>query len=192
MKKILAAAVVSIILLAVGLTVLRMQGPEVPSYLNTTGGDFTVQTTHGSLTLSGLKGNVVLLYFGYSHCPDVCPATLNVMASGIRLLDEDDQKQVQGLFVSLDPARDSPDKLQSYTAFFSPKIIGATAQRATLDDIAKQWRFSYHTPEHPKTKFYVVQHPNFLYVVNKDGHVVALLDGKSTPEDVAKVVRLWL
>jgi len=193
MKKILMGLMLGVVVIAVTIVMVgRMQKPEVPSYLKTTGGDFTVQTTHGHRALSDFKGKVVLLYFGYSHCPDICPATLNVMASGMRLLDEDEQKDVQGLFVSLDPNRDSPAKLKAYTAFFSNKILGATAKRSTLDAIAKQWRFSYQTPEHPKTKFYVVQHPNFLYVVNKDGAVVALLDEKSTPEDVAKVVQSWL
>lgn len=192
MKKIVIACTISMVLAASMLLFERMQKPEIPSYLNTTGGNFEVQTVDGKLALSDLKGKVVLLYFGYSHCPDVCPATLNVMASGIRLLSKSEQQHVQGLFVSLDPLRDSPRKLKAYTAFFSPNIIGATAQRSVLDAIAKQWRFSYQTPQHPKTKFYIVQHPNFLYIVNKDGHVVALLDEKSTPKDVAKVVQSWL
>lgn len=165
--------------------------PKVPAYLARMGGDFTVQSAAGSVRLSDMRGKVVLLYFGYSHCPDVCPATLNVMAAAMRLLHQDEQEQVQGLFVSLDPYRDTPEKLQQYVQFFGAKIIGATATRAVLDGIAAQWRFSYHVPEHPKSAFYVVSHPNFLYVVNRKGELAALLDEKNTPEDVVKEIRKW-
>jgi len=192
MKTVIWIALFVLFLALFGLLFLQIKKPEVPSYLNSTGGDFQLETFQGTMKLSDLQGKVVLLYFGYSHCPDICPATLNVMASGMRLLNKQQQKQVQGLFVSLDPARDSPDKLKAYTAFFGPKIMGGTGKREQLDAIAQQWRFSYHTPEHPKTEFYVVQHPNFLYVVNKEGHVVALLDAKSTPQDVAAEVKIWL
>ncbi|MDQ6952260.1 MAG: SCO family protein [Mariprofundaceae bacterium] len=192
MKTVMWIGLFVLFLLLFGMFSFKMQKPEVPSYLNTTGGDFQLKTAQGTIKLSDFHGKVVLLYFGYSHCPDICPATLNVMATGMRLLDKQSQNKVQGLFVSLDPARDSPVKLKAYTAFFSPKIMGATGAREKLDVIAQQWRFSYHTPEYPNTAFYIVQHPNFLYVVNKEGHLVALLDDKSTPEDVAKVVKTWL
>lgn len=182
----------ALFLMLFGWLTLQIKKPEVPSYLKTTGADFQLESHQGMVKLSDFQNKVVLLYFGYSHCPDICPATLNIMAAGMRLLNQHEQKNVQGLFVSLDPARDSPAKLKTYTAFFSAKIMGVTAKRKTLDVIAQQWRFTYHTPEHPKTAFYIVQHPNFLYVVNKDGHLVGLLDEKSTPEDVAKVVRTWL
>ncbi|MDQ6990197.1 MAG: SCO family protein [Mariprofundaceae bacterium] len=192
MRTLMWIGVFSLFLFLFGMFTMKVHKPEIPSYLKTTGGDFQLESSQGTIKLSDFHGHIVLLYFGYSHCPDICPATLNVMASAIRLLQKDEQNDVDGLFVSLDPARDSPDKLKAYTAFFSPKIIGVTGKREQLDAIAQQWRFTYVTPQHPKTTFYVVQHPNFLYVLNKEGHVVALLDEKSTPEDVAKVVRLWL
>ncbi len=166
--------------------------PQVPSYLARMGGDFTVQSSVGSIKLSDFHGRVVLLYFGYSHCPDVCPATLSMMAAAMRLLKPSEQQQVQGLFVSLDPYRDSPQKLHAYTKFFSTHIIGSTAQKQVLDAIAQQWHFSYHVPEHPKNQFYVVSHPNFLYVVNREGKLAALLDGKNTPDEVVKEIRKWL
>ncbi|MDQ6995445.1 MAG: SCO family protein [Mariprofundaceae bacterium] len=192
MRIVMWIGVLSVFLLLFGMFTMKVHKPEIPSYLKTTGGDFQLESAQASIKLSDFHGHIVLLYFGYSHCPDICPATLNVMASAIRLLQKDEQNHVDGLFVSLDPERDSPAKLKAYTAFFSPKIIGVTGKREQLDAIAQQWRFTYVTPQHPKTAFYIVQHPNFLYVLNKEGHVVALLDEKSTPEDVAKVVRLWL
>lgn len=192
MKTVMWASLLVLFFVLFGILSLKTKKTNIPSYLSTMGGDFALETSQGMIKLSDLQGKVVLLYFGYSHCPDICPATLNVMTAGMRLLNKQQQKQVQGLFVSLDPARDSPDKLKAYTAFFGPKIMGGTGKREQLDAIAQQWRFSYHTPEHPKTEFYVVQHPNFLYVVNKEGHVVALLDAKSTPQDVAAEVKIWL
>ncbi|MDQ6974513.1 MAG: SCO family protein [Mariprofundaceae bacterium] len=192
MKTLIWIGLLGFFLLLIAMFSMKIHKPEIPSYLKTIGGDFQLEAAQGSIKLSDFHHKIVLLYFGYSHCPDICPATLNVMATGMRLLDKQSQDKVQGLFVSLDPARDSPAKLKAYTAFFSPNIIGVTGKRAQLERIAQQWRFSYVTPQHPKTAFYVVQHPNFLYVLNKDGHLVALLDEKSTPEDVAKVVQLWL
>jgi len=180
-------------LLLIGLGVagwMAWKKPEIPNYLARMGGDFHVQTLQGELQLSDLKGKVVLLYFGYSHCPDVCPATLNLMAAAMRLLD--DSKAVQGLFVSVDPNRDTPATLKAYTDFFSPNIIGATSDKANLDAIAAQWRFDYHVPEQPKDDFYTVEHAKFLYVVNRDGKLVALFDEKSDAQRIADAVRMWL
>ena len=88
------------------------------------GADFELEATSGSFRLEEQRGKVVLLYFGYTFCPDICPTNLALMAQALNALKEEELARVQGVFISVDPERDSLDLLAAYTNHFHPSIVG--------------------------------------------------------------------
>lgn len=154
------------------------------------GGEFNLQTAEGPLKLSDLAGNAVVLYLGYTNCPDVCPTGLAVLSQGIYGLSPEEQAQVRGVFMSVDPARDSLDTLQQYAAFFHPNIVGATAERAEIDRVVKRYGGFYRIGEDTGSAAgYAVDHSSRLYLINKQGKLVSTLMHSSTPADVTAGLR---
>ena len=144
------------------------------------GGDFDLQSADGPVRLSDFRGDLVLLYFGYTHCPDACPMALSNMAAAIRSLPKHERSRVHGLFVSLDPRRDTPEILKKYAHFYDPSFVGVTGTPAALKAVAERWNIGYSVPAHPKDMNYVVRHSTFIYLVNAGGKAVALF-GDNTP-----------
>jgi protein SCO1/2 len=139
------------------------------------GGDFTVQTSQGPLSLSDLRGKVVPIYFGYASCPDVCPTTLALLATAINGLAPDEKALVQGLFISVDPERDDTAKLEAYARSFHSNITGATAAPEVIADIARRYGAIYVKVEVPDSAMgYLVDHSSVIYVVDRHGKVRSL------------------
>ena len=90
------------------------------------GGDFTLDSVAGPVRLADLRGQVVLIYFGYTTCPDICPTNLAFLAAALRELTPDELQRVRVLFVSVDPERDDTPRLAVYAAYFHPNIQGVT------------------------------------------------------------------
>jgi cytochrome c peroxidase len=107
---------------------------------NTVGGDFTLTDHHGkSFNLTQLRGKIVLIFFGYTHCPDVCPTELARMAQLLKQLGDDADK-VQGLFISVDPERDTPAILSQYVPYFHTSLIGLTGSQDQVQAVADAYR----------------------------------------------------
>jgi protein SCO1/2 len=111
------------------------------------------------------RGKVVLLYFGYTNCPDVCPATLANIAG---MLGKLQSKDVQILFVTVDPRRDTLPALKQYVAAFSPQIEGLRGSDNELADVARRYRVAYSVDPKPP---YTVMHSNAVFVFDRDGRV---------------------
>jgi len=161
---------------------------KIPPWLQTLGNDFTLQSANGAVSLHDFNGRLVLLYFGYTHCPDACPMAMSVITDALKSVLPHD---AAGIFISLDPRRDTPAVLRDYTAFFHPDLIGLTADPQTLENTAEQWRVSYHLHDESSDAFYTVDHSTFIYLINRDGKVVALFDEKTSPQDILHAMRLW-
>ncbi len=170
----------------------QLTARTIPAYLHGMGGGFKVRSADGVVTDHDLRGRAVLLYFGYSHCPDACPQALGLMARAVRRLPVSMQARVQLLFISLDPRRDTPSVLKRYVAFFDHRMIGATASPSALQQIARRWRVSYKVPAHPKRRDYVVSHSTFIYLLNPWGKTVALFGDGSRAATIAATLRAWL
>lgn len=104
------------------------------------GGDFVLQAPKGPFRLHEQRGKVVLIYFGYRFCPDICPTNLALMAQALNALTEEELARVQGVFISVDPQRDSLDLLAPYTNHFHPTIIGMTGESGDVARVAKHWK----------------------------------------------------
>jgi len=166
--------------------------PEIPGYLKRMGGDFTLESADGPVALQAFRGKLVLVYFGYTHCPDVCPMALGVISEAMHALPEADKERVAALFVSLDPQRDHPQLLKQYAGFFDQRIIGVTGSKDLLEQIAAAWHVDYNVPETAAGENYAVEHSTFIYLLNKEGQIVELFDEKTAPPVIAQAMRRWL
>ncbi len=154
---------------------LQVRPAPVAAWLQQIGGSLSLRSASGPVSLEDYRGRWLLLYFGYTHCPDICPTALATMA---QVMNEAQKRRIPiaGLFVSLDPRRDTPDLLRRYARFFHPDMVGATAEAEHLRRIAARWRVSYRVPDVGEDEDYAVEHSTFVYLVDPWGRVVELFD----------------
>ena len=153
------------------------------------GGDFTLQSAGGPVALADFRGKVVLLDFGYTYCPDICPTALAATAEAIEQLEPDERARFAALFVSVDPQRDTPARLREYTAFFHPAIVGVTGSAEQVADVARRYGAFYARQPADTAGGYVVDHSADLYVVDRDGRVVDKLAHGTPPVRIASALR---
>jgi len=156
------------------------------------GGDFNLKTADGPINLKSFQGKVLLIYFGYTWCPDVCPTNLAMMAGALGQLKDNEKDKVQGLFVSVDPQRDTVERLKEYTAFFHETIIGATTDAKSINEVATRYGSIYRKVQQDSATDYVVDHSSETYVVNPDGELVERLPHGASPEQILTSVRKLL
>lgn len=131
---------------------------------------FKLQTAGDrTVTAADYQGKVVVLYFGYTHCPDVCPMTLGRLAEAVRDLG-DEAKDVQIVFVSVDPYRDTPALLEQYAKAFSPRAVGVTGKPAEIERLAKVYRVAYEREKPDGDGGYEVMHSKAVYLFDRGGH----------------------
>ncbi|MDE1714130.1 SCO family protein [Chromobacterium amazonense] len=132
------------------------------------GGGFTLTDFHGQpRSLDAFKGKVVALFFGYTHCPDVCPTTMLEYASVMKQLGEDADK-VQVLFVSVDPQRDTPKVLAGYVPYFDKRFIGLTGTAEQIEKVKKQYKVVAQQVPTPGGG-YSVDHSSGSYLLDREG-----------------------
>jgi len=158
--------------------------PGMPGF-----GDFEVQSGDASVRLSDFKGNVVAVYFGYAGCPDICPTTLSTVSAAFKRLSPAQLDRVRGLFVSVDPERDTPAQAQSYAQFFHPNIHGGTSDPTTVATIATDWGVRYEKAEGASEAMgYTVDHTSIVFLVAPDGRMKKALPHGSDPEKLAEAI----
>jgi protein SCO1/2 len=133
------------------------------------GKDFQLTDHNGkSKTLADFKGKAVVMFFGYTHCPDVCPTTMSDMAQALVLLGKDADK-VQVLFVTVDPARDTQELLAKYVPAFNPGFLGLYGDEAATAKVAKDFRIFYQKNQDKNGQGYSVDHTAGTYVFDPSG-----------------------
>lgn len=153
------------------------------------GGDFTLHEGDKPVRLSDFKGKAVLLFFGYTSCPDVCPTSLAFMSSSLKSLSEAEQEKVQVLFISVDPERDTPEKLQEYTHYFHSKIKGITGSKTEIDGVVKQYGAAYQKVASESAMGYLVDHSSSVFVINPQGQFVDMLPHGLPVEEITKTIK---
>lgn len=156
------------------------------------GGDFTLLSPSGPVALSGYHGKVVLIYFGYTFCPDVCPTSLSRMAEALSLLNPNELKSVAGLFISVDQERDTMDVLKAYAPFFHPNIVGISGTPEQVAQVALQYGASYMKQKPNADGLYSVDHSSVTYVVAPDGKLAANLPHGTPPGQIVNQIRRLL
>ncbi|WP_417529572.1 SCO family protein [Marinobacter lipolyticus] len=132
-------------------------------------------TSGETVTASDLDGQIRLLFFGFTSCPDVCPTTLQKLSQAIKAMPPELQSQTQTLFVSVDPQRDTPERLARYVDFFDKRIVGLTGNEPELRELAKRYRTTFGYDEPDADGNYAVSHSSAVYVFDRDGKARLLL-----------------
>ena len=165
----------------------RQTSPLVPAQATVPGGPFALIDHSGQAVSDGdFRGQIVLMVFGYTFCPDVCPTTLSRVAEALDLLDRG-ADQVQPLFVTIDPQRDSPDVLAAYVKAFHPRMVGLTGTADQVREITGNYRV-YHAKAGADDSDYLMDHSAFIYLIGADGRLLTYLRHDATPEAIAAVI----
>lgn len=183
--KVFLSIIVTILVMIAGVYFLRphtfhgtvIQSPE-PSY------DFTLTSVDGDVSLSDFRGKIVLIYFGYTFCPDICPGTLGNVAQALRNMGTQ-ADDVQLIMVSLDPERDTPEKLAEYMGHFHPSFIGVTGSKEKLDEVAALYGIFYQKAEGSDATGYLIDHTATLMVLDREGYLKLVFPFGVTAEEIA-------
>ncbi|MDI1346785.1 MAG: SCO family protein [Pseudolabrys sp.] len=156
------------------------------------GGPFQLIDQDGkTITDQDLKGRPFLVFFGYTHCPDVCPATLFEVSELMRALGPDADR-TGALFVSVDPERDTPAAMKDYLLSFDPHVRAATGERPAIEAAEKAYRVYAKKVPSEKGDDYSMDHTALVYLMDKQGRFVAPFSLKRTPEAAAAELRKYL
>ena len=165
----------------------RFDGIEVATAPK--GGEFTLHSQQGPIQLSDLKGKVVLLYFGYTWCPDICPTSLAIISNALNQLSPSEQSKVQPLFISVDPKRDSLERLANYTHYFHPKILGITGTDKEISEVAKQYGAVYRRMDNTTEEGYSVDHTAEINLIDPKGQWVTSIPHETPAKEIEVLVR---
>lgn len=147
---------------------------------------FELTNSHGeTVTADDYQEEVRLLFFGFTSCPDVCPATLAKLNKAIKSLPEPLQAEVTPLFVSVDPDRDTPEKIETYVDFFGEQTVGLTGNEAALRRLAKRYRTTFGYDEPDERGNYAVSHSSAVYVFDQQGQARLLFQSGLPAEQIA-------
>jgi protein SCO1/2 len=169
---------------------LRQRGDMSAPLPAAIGGPFALIDQDGkALTDRDLLGKPFLVFFGYTHCPDVCPTTMFELTEAFKALGPD--KKITALFVTVDPERDTAAVLKDYVSNFDPRIQAATGPRESIERVMKTYRvYARRVPgEGPE---YTMDHSAIVYIMDKQGRFVSALNTQLKPEDMAKELARYL
>lgn len=157
------------------------------------GGPFQLIDQDGKpITDQDMKGKPFLVFFGFTHCPDVCPTTLFEVSELMRILGKDADK-TSALFITVDPERDTAAKLKDYLSSFDPRVRAATGDRAAIDAVEKAYRvYAKKVPSDKDKDDYSMDHTALVYLMDKQGRFVAPFNLKRTPAESATELRKYL
>lgn len=155
------------------------------------GGAFQLVDKDGKIWKdTDFKGKPMLVYFGYSYCPDICPTALSHLTKAVEELGGG--KTIQPIFISLDPERDTPENLQAYSQNFHKDLLMLTGSKPQIEQVVKAYRVHAARASESKDDDYLVDHSSLIYLMDKDGNYQAHFDHQTPPEDIVKRVRLHM
>ncbi len=179
--------------LVVGLLVLfwAMGGVSKVAQPAAIGGPFQLTDQTGkAFTDKDLKGKPTLIFFGYTHCPDVCPTSLFEMSEVLRAMGKDADK-INAVFISVDPERDTPATMKDYLSSFDPHLEGLSGDPAETAKVITSYRV-YAKKVPTKDGDYTMDHTALIYLMDRDGHFVSPFNLKRTPEEAAADLKKYL
>ena len=186
-----AFATLGIAIVAAAMVLVAGRPGQLATTGSQVGGPFNLTDQFGNVvTDESLKGKPTIIFFGFTHCPEVCPTTLAEMSDVLQALGGDAEK-VNTIFVSVDPERDTKELLKDYLATFDPRIIGLTGTVEEINAVAKAYRV-YFKKVPLEGGDYTMDHTAIVYLMDKDGNFIAPLPTKSGPEKAVDSIRKLL
>ncbi|MGB7406952.1 MAG: SCO family protein [Pontixanthobacter sp.] len=169
---------------------------QAPLYGSAIKGGFQLTDENGEPSnWTDFAGKYRIIYFGYAYCPDFCPTDVARFSKGLALFAEENPDlaaQIQPLFVSVDPERDTPEKLREFTDAFDPELIGLTGTPEQLDDAAANFFVQFSKGEEGENGAYLMDHSTVTYLFGPDGQPIATLPTDMGPEAVAAELAQWV
>lgn len=153
------------------------------------GGPFTLVDHKGKTkTDEDFRGKYMLIYFGYTYCPDVCPTALQVMTQAMDRLTPETQKKITPIFITIDPSRDTVKQLNAYVENFHPALVGLTGTDEQIAKAARAYRVYYGRAKSGKeeTTDYLMDHSSIVFLINPDGAYVTHFTHATPPEKMAE------
>lgn len=161
-----------------------------PASMEVIGGPFQLTAHTGQqVTEQDFLGRPFLVFFGYTHCPDICHTTLFEMSEILKAMGPD--AKVGALFVTVDPERDTPETLKEYLSNFDPRIIGVTGPRASIDPVLREYRI-FSKRASGKDEDYSVDHTTVVYLMDKNGRFVSPFNVARRPAEAARELGRYL
>ena len=183
-RPVLAGVLLGLLLLGASLAAVgpRLFASDAPPSI---GGPFTLTDGAGHpVTDRTFRGKWMLVYFGYTHCPDACPTALNDIANALDQMGAA-RREVAPLFITVDPERDTPKVMAEYAGAFSSQIVGLTGTAQQVADVEKEYKV--YAARHPeKDGDYEMDHSDIIYLMNPQGKFVAIFNGGTSPADMTK------
>ena len=154
------------------------------------GGSFSLRNQHNQrVSDTDFAGRYMLLYFGFTYCPDVCPTGLQIMAQALDELEKTAPQKaaiIAPIFVSVDPQRDTPAALADYMPLFHPRLTGLTGTQAEIDSIMRAYKiYAAKVPDSSSAAAYTIDHSSFFYLMSPDGKFIRHFDHLISPEKMA-------
>jgi len=156
------------------------------------GGPFTLVNDAGeTVTDETFRGRYMLIYFGFTFCPDVCPTELGIMSAALDQLGDEAEK-VQPLFVTIDPERDTPEVMARYVTLFHPRLTGLTGTPEQIAHIAKAYHVFYRKAEDETSTDYTMDHSSIVFLMGPDGEYLKLFPPQTTPDKMAEAIASYI
>lgn len=166
---------------------LEGAGPVATRTGASVGGPFTLVDQDGrTVTDADFRGRYMLIYFGFTYCPDVCPTELQVMAQAVDALG-DRAKEVQPILITVDPERDTPKQLAGYVPLFHPDLTGLTGTPEQIAEVARAYRVYYAKAEQEDGD-YTMDHSSYIYLMGPDGGFIDVYPGGTPAERIAESI----
>jgi protein SCO1/2 len=138
-------------------------------------------------------GQYRLYFFGFAHCPDVCPLGLSKIAETLELMPKETAARIQPIFVTLDPARDKPHLLKEYVAIFHPRLVALTGPQENTDAMIKNFRvYAQKQPIQNDPNNYMINHSAYTYLADPDNNVVDVFAHETTPQEMADKIKTYI
>lgn len=156
------------------------------------GGPFTLTAHTGeSVSNTDFAGRYMLIYFGYSFCPDVCPLDLQKLSVALYTLEQEgyDTSPIQPLFITIDPERDTVEELSSFMADFHPGILALTGSMEQIAAVTKNYKVYYAKREQPGMEGYLMDHQAYIFAMGPEGNFLRLFSSIDKPEDIVAAFR---
>lgn len=186
----IAAIVAAVLLVALGGRFMLLNPAAPPEVAGTAsiGGPFTLVNGAGeTVTEQDFRGQYVLIYFGYTFCPDVCPTSLQAVAQAMSLLPEETAQKITPVFVSVDPERDTPEHVGEYVQAFHPRMVGLTGSKEQVAAAAKAYKIYYAVVDRkgPEDMTYLMDHSAITYLMGPDGAFLTHFSHGLAPQEMA-------